>query len=216
MDYIDEIVIRTSGVGLKGNFEYEKVISEKELLLASSNNQSNGESSSFTLQSIDDYEGEDDDDCEDAIKTSFIRRISTCQARRTLGYYFAVCSSRLNLSSTMDLTPTYFEVTQSASPSISANIYHSKFSNEFTLAAHCGPLEGKFITIKLPSEKSFLNWFTAVRSGLAELKLLTVLGQIPSHPSTSPSIPFRLETADLIDTLQVHKPYLQILLPLPN
>lgn len=111
-EYVDEIVIRTAGVSLKGNFEYEKVVAEKDLLLATSASSS----SAFTMASMDDYEGDDDEDAEDLIKTSFVRRVSACQARKTLGYYFAVCSSRLNLSANMDLTPNFFEVNEEYSP----------------------------------------------------------------------------------------------------
>jgi len=111
-DYVDEVVLRTAGVGLKGNFEYERVLNEKDLLLSAPST-----SSAFTMASVDDYEGDDDEDApEDLIKTSFVRRVSACQARKTLGYYFAVCSSRLNLSAIMDLTPNYFEVNEEYSP----------------------------------------------------------------------------------------------------
>lgn len=111
-DYVDEVVLRTAGVGLKGNFEYERVLNEKDLLLATTASTT----SAFTLASIDDYEGDDDEDAEDVIKTSFVRRVSACQARKTLGYYFAVCSSRLNLNASMDLTPNFFEVNDEYSP----------------------------------------------------------------------------------------------------
>jgi len=115
-DYQDVVVIKSAGVSLVGNFEYERVQNEKDLLLTSTVTSSTGSSAFTALASIDDYEGDDDEDTEDHIKTSFIRRVSACQARKTLGYYFAVCSSRLNLSASMNLTPNIFEVNEEYSP----------------------------------------------------------------------------------------------------
>jgi len=206
--YVDEIVIRTGGVGLKGNFEYEQVLNEKELLLATSS-RAEGKGSSFTMQSLDDYEGEDDEDTDDLIKTSFIRRVSADSSRKTIGYYFAVMSSRLNLSASMDLTPTFFEVNEEYSPMRKQTADEadfcagSKFSNEFTLTACGGLLHGRYLTIQLPSETAFRNWHTAVRSALAELKLLSALGVADAQVSSK--VGQRLDCEKLMDALQACK-----------
>jgi len=208
--YVDEIVIRTGGVGLKGNFEYEQVLNEKELLLATSS-RAEGKGSSFTMQSLDDYEGEDDEDADDLIKTSFIRRVSADSSRKTIGYYFAVMSSRLNLSASMDLTPTFFEVNEEYSPMRKQAADEqtdfcagSKFSNEFTLTACGGLLHGRYLTIQLPNEAAFRNWHTAVRSALAELKLLSALGVADSQASAK-GAGQRLDCDKLMDALQACK-----------
>ena len=90
----------------------------------------------LALTSIDDYEGGDDDDYEGGetvLRTTFVRRVAvsgvpthhpntnTAQpsgtgGHKTLGYYFSIAASRIQLSPCMDLTPTFFQVRPSPNP----------------------------------------------------------------------------------------------------